>query len=63
MFNAVPLTRNQLLISRSVSAFVGGLFLMSAAYAGLVLVNSLPTVKGVGAVTVINTYLFIVHFP
>ncbi len=58
MYNALPLTRNQLLLSRSISAFIGGLFLMTLAYAGLVLVNFLPTVEGVGVVTAINTYLF-----
>ena len=58
MYNALPLTRNQLLLSRSISAFIGGLFLMSVSYAGLVLVNFLPTVEGVGVVTAINTYLF-----
>ena len=58
MYNALPLTRNQLLLSRSISAFIGGFFLMTLAYAGLVLVNFLPTVEGVGAVTAINTYLF-----
>lgn len=58
MYNALPLTRNQLLLSRSISAFIGGLFLMTVSYAGLVLVNFLPTVEGVGVVTAINTYLF-----
>ena len=58
MYNALPLTRNQLLLSRSISAFIGGLFLMSVSYAGLVLVNFLPTVEGVGVVTATNTYLF-----
>lgn len=58
MYNALPLTRNQLLLSRSISAFIGGLFLMTVSYVGLVLVNFLPTVEGVGVVTAINTYLF-----
>ena len=58
MYNALPLTRNELLISRSLSSFIGAFFLMTAAYGGLIMVNFLPTVNGVGVVTAINTYLF-----
>lgn len=58
MYNALPLTRNELLISRSLSSFIGALFLMTVAYGGLIMVNFLPTVDGVGVVTAINTYLF-----
>lgn len=58
MYNALPLTRNELLISRSLSSFIGAFFLMTAAYVGLIMVNFLPTVNGVGVVTAINTYLF-----
>lgn len=58
MYNALPLTRNQMLVTRSVSSFIGGLFLMTASYLGLTMVNFLPTVDGVSMVTAINTYLF-----
>lgn len=58
MYNALPLTRNQMLLTRTFSSFIGGLFLMTASYVGLSMVNFLPTVKGVGMLTAINTYLF-----
>ena len=58
MYNALPLTRNQMLVTRGVSSFIGGLFLMTASYLGLTMVNFLPTVEGVSMVTAINTYLF-----
>lgn len=58
MYSALPFTRNQMLLTRGVSAFLGGLFLMTASYFGLAMINSLPTVNGVSVATVINTFLF-----
>lgn len=59
MYNALPLTRNQLLFTRGIGALVGGIFLMSASYTGLIMVNFSPTVDGVGVITVISTFLFL----
>ncbi len=56
VFHALPLTRNELLLSRMLASFAGAFFTMTACFFGLCIVNLLPTVYGVEAGTVAATF-------
>ncbi len=56
VFHSLPLTRNELVLTRMLASFVGAFFTMTACYAGLCIVNLLPTVYGVDAGTVAATF-------
>ena len=58
MYNALPLTRNQMLFSRFSSSFIGAFFTMNVAFILLTLVNFLPSVEGVELLFVLKCYLF-----
>ncbi len=56
VFHALPLTRNELVLTRMVASFVGALFTTTACFSGLCIINFLPTVYGVDAGTVAATF-------
>ena len=58
LYGALPFTRTGLLLTRGVSALIGGWFLMTTSYMGLVIINILPSVNGVTFTTVVVTYLY-----
>ncbi len=62
MYQALPLTRNELLFTRAFSSFVAAFFTVTAAFAGLGIVNFLPDVEGIGVAQFITTYLLTVLF-
>lgn len=62
MFHALPLTRNEMLATRTLSSYIGSLFNMTVSYVGLCMVNSMPFVDGVPAKTMIMAYLLMVLF-
>ncbi len=62
MFHALPLTRNELLFTRVIAAFIGGLFTMTLAYGSLVAMSLLPMVTPLPIIHIITTYLIMVLF-
>ncbi len=62
MFHALPLTRNQLLFSRAIASFIGGLFTMTLSFGSLAVMNLLPMVIHLPITHIITTYLIMVLF-
>lgn len=57
VFHALPLTRNQLLLTRSLAALIGGLFNFIICFAAISFINFLPIVNGVPVTLVLNQFL------
>ncbi len=57
VFHALPLTRNQMLLTRGLASFIGGLFNFSICFAAVSIVNFLPSVSGVPFELVIKAFL------
>ena len=55
MFHALPLTRNELLFTRVIAAFIGGLFTMTLAYGSLAAMSLLPMVTPLPIIHIITT--------
>lgn len=62
LYHSLPLTRNELLFSRAFAAYIGVIFNMTVAYAGLVIVNFLPGAIGVELAVIATTYLMMLLF-
>lgn len=56
VFHALPLTRNQLVLVRMFSSFVGAAFTMTVCFACLSVINFMPSVIGVDTATVLATF-------
>ena len=56
VFHALPLTRNELVLIRMLSSFIGAFFTMTVCYTGLCIINIMPTVIPVDFGTVAATF-------
>ena len=57
VFHSLPLTRNELLLTRFSVSFIGAAIPLTASFLGLVIIAALPFVTGVAIFTVIKAYL------
>ncbi len=57
VFHSLPLTRNELLLTRFSASFIGAAIPLTASFLGLVIIAALPFVTGVAVFTVIKAYL------
>ncbi len=57
VFHSLPLTRNELLLTRFSASFIGAALPLTASFLGLLIVASLPFVVGATILTVIKAYL------
>ncbi len=62
MYQALPVTRNEMLVVRGFSSFVGGLFAVTLPYAGVGIAGCMPHVEGMGIAQYIIGYLLLVLF-
>ena len=57
VFHSLPLTRNELLLTRFSVSFIGAAIPLTASFLGLVIIAALPFVTGAAVFTVIKAYL------
>lgn len=62
LFHSLPFTRNELLSTRAVSAFIGAWFTLTVTYSGAFLANCMPNVQPVQIGLIIKTYLLMTFF-
>ena len=62
LFHSLPLTRNELLFSRALPAYIGGLFTMTLSFLGFCAANLMPAVEPAKADLLVTTYLLMVLF-
>ncbi len=57
VFHSLPLTRNELLLTRFSASFIGAAIPLTASFLGLLIIVALPFVAGATVLTVIKAYL------
>ena len=60
VFHSLPLTRNELLLTRFSASFIGALIPLTASFLGLLIIALLPITQGAAVLTVVKAYLLAV---